>query len=474
MGYTHYDRLSALDAAFLEIEDPSALMHVGAVAIFELGALRTPDGGLDIERIRAAAVPMLRASPRLRQRLDWIPLLDHPVWVDDDRFNLAYHLRHTALPEPGDERLLKRLAGRIFSQQLDRGKPLWEMWYVEGLEGDRFAVIGKFHHCMLDGVAGAHLVGLMFGSDLADPMDEPAPRWLPRPAPGGARLLADELLRRATLPLRAASAGAEALRRPWRALSAARGVGESLLATARQAISPATATPLNVEIGSHRRFDWLKSDLSTLRDVKTRLDGTVNDVVLATVSGALRRFLRARGLRLEELDVRALVPVNVRADDERGDLGNRVAFMVARLPLDEADPARRLARVCAETRRLKRSRQVEGAELIEQISDWTDTAVFARYARLGASRAFNLVVTNVPGPRETARLLGSRLVEIYPLVPLYRNQALGIALFSYDGALHWGLNGDWDAMPDLHDLALALEHEVEALGKAAAGPPHGD
>jgi WS/DGAT/MGAT family acyltransferase len=207
--YTHYDRLSALDAAFLDIEDASAHMHIGSVGIFETGPLKRPEGGIDIAAIRDAAGAALRRNPRFRQRLSRVPLLRQPIWVDDEKFNLDYHLRHTCLPAPGDLRQLKRLAGRILSQQLDRGKPLWEMWFVEGLEADRFAVISKIHHCIADGISGVDLLGAFMGRD-PEHRAQTASRWIPRAAPGPARLVADELSRRARLPLSLASAGARA------------------------------------------------------------------------------------------------------------------------------------------------------------------------------------------------------------------------------------------------------------------------
>jgi diacylglycerol O-acyltransferase len=467
MAYWHYERLSALDATFLELEDANVHMHVGAVGIFDAGPLTTPEGALDIDRIRADAEAALRRNPRFRQRLASIPILDHPVWIDDHRFNLLYHVRHTSLPRPGDVRLLKRLAGRIMSQQLDRGKPLWEMWFVEGLEENRFAVITKVHHCMIDGISGIDLMATLMRFE-PDATIEGAARWLPRPAPSRARLLVDEVARRASLPLRILGAGREALAEPRRQLAAAcdalAGLGEAVAA----GVSSASATPLNPDIGPHRRFDWTRLDLAAVKEVKNRLGGTVNDVVLAIVAGAMRRFLRGRGTHVADLDFRTLVPVSVRTEAERGALGNRVSFLVARLPLDERDPRRRLQRVIETTARLKRSKQVLGAEVLEQISDWTLTTLFAQYSRLGArSRAYNMIVTNVPGPQVPAFLLGARLLETYPLVPLFSNQALGIALFSYDGSLFWGFNADWDAVPDLHDVVTATEIEFALLREAA-------
>jgi WS/DGAT/MGAT family acyltransferase len=349
------------------------------------------------------------------------------------------------------------------SLPLDRSKPLWELWVVEGLAGDRFAIITKTHHCMIDGVGSADL---MVASMATQPTSSgPKPRrWRPRPLPNPLELLVGELRHTAGAGLAALEAARHAMSRPLDAVRSARdallGVGEALGASLHRA-SP---TPLNVEIGPHRRFDWLRFDLAEVKQVKKELGGTVNDVVLATVAGALRRFLRARGVNVASLDFRVMLPVNVRTRDETGAFGNRVTTMAARLPLGESDPRKRLQHVIETTRELKASRQAQGVELLEEISELGLTALFARLVRLAAlSQPFNVVVTNVPGPQLRAYLLGAPLVAVYPLVPLYRNQALGIALFSYDGGLFWGLNADWDALPDLHDLVAALTTEFETL-----------
>lgn len=467
MAYSHHDRLTALDAAFLELEDPNVHMHVGSVGIFDARPLRKSDGGIDIDRIRAMSESSLRRHPRFRQKLAYIPLFNHPVWIDDHRFNLSYHLRHTSLGIPGDVRRLKRLAGRIMSQKLDRGKPLWEIWFVDGVEGDRFAVITKVHHCMIDGISG---VDLMSSLMRADPVSKipPAHPWLPRPVPSSYDLLRSELLRRASLPLAALKAGRTVLAQPGRAYESVRdgieGVGEAIWAGLR----PASPTPLNPDIGPHRRFDWARFDLDAVKKVKSRLGGTINDVVLAVVAGTIRRFLRGRGLSVEDLDFRSMVPVSVRASQERGKLGNRVSFLLAQLPLHERDPRERLRRVIETTHKLKDSKEVQGAETIEQISDWTSRSLFVQFSRLAAQAlSYNMVVTNVPGPQFPVYLLGARMLETYPLVPLFSNQALGIALFSYDGGLYWGFNSDWDALPDLHEIVETLEQEFRSLVRAA-------
>jgi WS/DGAT/MGAT family acyltransferase len=469
MAYSHYDRLSAVDATFLEVEDENSPLHVGALAIFDAKPLTRPGGGVDIDRIRALIEPLL--VPRYRQRIARIPITNHPVWVDDPRFNLHYHVRHVSLPAPGDERLLKRLAGHVFALPLDHRKPLWELWVVEGVAGDRFAILTKAHHCMLDGVGTADLMvsSMSASPDAAPPAER---RWLPRPAPGPVGLLAGELQRNLGSAFDALRSARSVAARPLQAAQSLRdglaGVAQALATSFHQS-SP---TPLNVEIGPHRRFDWLRFDLADVKEVKNRLGGTVNDVALAVASGALRRFLLARGEDVDQLDFRAMIPVNLRARNESGGFGNRVTLMAARLPLDTADPRERLARIVDTTRKLKASRLARGVEILEEISDLGLSALFAQLARLTArSRPFNVVITNVPGPQIQAYLLGAPLLDAYPLVPLYRNQALGIALFSYHGGLFWGLNADWDAVPDLHDLVEALATDFEELRKAAAEAP---
>jgi WS/DGAT/MGAT family acyltransferase len=467
MAYSYYERLTALDASFLALEDENSPLHVGAVAVFAKGPLTGPEGGVDIERFRRFVESVLH--PRYRQRVDRMPLTDAPIWVDDERFNLHYHVRHVSLPQPGDPRLLKRLAGHIMSLPLDHRRPLWELWVVEGLEEGGFAVITKAHHCMIDGVGSADLMTASMQLEPEATPQEPK-GWLPRPAPGPLGLLLGELGRRAEEGSAALKTARNAMLHPGRALSslsvALEGIGEALGASMHRA-SP---TPLNVDIGPHRRFDWLHYDLADVKAVKNQLGGTVNDVVLANVSGAIRRFLKQRGEDVDSLDFRAMVPVNVRKEDEKGRMGNRVATLAVQLPVDETEPRGRLERIIERTRELKASKQAAGMVAIEEISDWGLSGLFLQLARFSAlARPFNLIVTNVPGPQVQAYMLGSPLEEAYPLVPLYKNQALGIALFSYNGSLFWGLNADWDALPDLHDLVEHLAVDFEALRKAATG-----
>jgi diacylglycerol O-acyltransferase len=475
MSYVHSERLSALDASFLAIEDGASHMHIGAVAVFDAAPLRAAHGGIDFDRVMDLMAAGIHRVPRYRQRLAWAPLFGQPVWVDDARFNLHYHVRHTHLPRPGDARQLKRMAGRLMSQELDRGKPLWEMWVVEGLEDDRFAIVTKAHHCMIDGVGSVELTSsVMRPTPDPDPrLHEPPPAWMPRPAPSPLRLFVDELAHRAATPLRIARLVGERVAQPAAGLAAARDAAAGVVEAVGAGLTPASETPFNQPLGPHRRFDWTVADLAGIRRIRDRFGGTLNDVVLAVLSGALGRFLHRRGVDVRGLDFRAMLPVNVRTSETRQQVGNQVAMVVTRLPLEERDARVRLERVSEETRRAKRSHQALGMQVIEELSDWTSTTLLSQFARLTAvSRPYNLVVTNVPGPPFPVYVEGARMLACYPLVPLFQNQTLGVALFSYDGRLHWGFNADWDALPDVHELVEAVDVEMAGLHAAAlAGVP---
>jgi WS/DGAT/MGAT family acyltransferase len=321
---------------------------------------------------------------------------------------------------------------------------------------------------MVDGVSGVDFLTAIL-SPSPDPSFEPGPPWTPRSAPSGAELVASEAWRRTKRSIDLARSAAGAIATPVRAATAALDRAAGLAETFWGAMTPASETPLNPPaIGPHRRFDWTRTDLVEAKAVRAALGGTLNDVVLATVVGALRTFLQRRGVETSGLDFRALIPVSVRAQSERAALGNKVAQMLAALPIDEADPRRRIARVAETTMKLKQSHQVDATELLEEIGDWTATAVMTSTMRLAANRrTYNLIVTNVPGPQVPLYMIGAPLLETYPMVPLFSNQALGIALLSYDGSLYWGLNADWDAVPDLHDLVGDLRASFAELRDAA-------
>jgi len=463
-----YERLGATDKTFLDLERPNEPQHIAAITVFEAGRLAKPDGGIDIERVRAYVASRLHRLPRYRQRLAWIPVENHPVWVDDPHFQLEYHVRHTALPRPGDERQLKHLVGRLISQPLDRERPLWEFWVAEGLEGGkRFAIVQKVHHCMIDGMSGVDLMAILLAAD-PDAEPEPSPPFEPRLTPSGLDLLAGEVGRRVTSWVGALGRTPGAISEPRdlfeRVRESVAAVGETLGA----ALRPASDTPINQPLGPHRRFDCRDLDLARVRAVKDRLGGTVNDVVLTTVAGALRQFLMLRRLDVDRLRVRANVPVSLRSRDERGTLGNRIALLMAELPVDEADPLLRLQRVRETMERLKSSRQAMGAEVLAAVSEWTSATLLSLAVRGTArGRPYNLVVTNVPGPQIPLYILGARMERCYPVVNLQPKQGLGVGLFSYAGTLGWGFTADPDQVPDLHVFANAIISSFEELERVA-------
>jgi diacylglycerol O-acyltransferase len=465
---TNPDRLTGLDASFLHLErGGQAHMHVAEVLVFD----GRPPGYVElVDHIRAR----LDLVPRYRQRLAPVPLgQGRPVWIDDPHFNVRYHLRHTGLPAPGDDAALKSLAGRLFSQPLDRNKPLWELWLVDGLSDDRFAVIGKTHHALVDGISGVDITTVLFDT-CPEPADTPraASAWIARPAPTSAQLLAEALLERATVP----GEVARGLRRVWRApRQAVTGAAERLAelgAFTWAGVDPAPRTPYNVPIGPHRLYEWVDADLDTFKAIKNQLGGTVNDVVLTVVAGALGRHLRGHGHRTQGVELRALVPVSVRAPDEQGALGNHVAAVWAPLPVGETDPRAAFARVHTAMAGLKASHEAIGARTLTELTDFAPPTLMSQAARLQSrQRFFNVVVTNVPGPQQELYLLGRPLRSIYPVVPLAENQAVGIAVMSYHGRLGFGLLGDLDALPDLGELALLVEDAIGELATAAGLPP---
>lgn len=442
------DRLTGLDASFLHLERSGAHMHVASTIIF---AGQPPTHA----EFRDHIASRLHLVPRFRQKLRQVPLgQGRPVWVDDPHLNLEYHVRQTALPAPGSEEQLRNLAARIFSQQLDRSKPLWELWLVEGLRDERFAIIGKSHHALVDGVSGVDITTVLFDLD-PEPQGTPAspPPWLARPEPTDWKLLSDALRERLTSPGEIYRGFRAALRGPRQVL---RDVGAT-----SKLLGAATAAPdtiFNVEIGPHRRFAIAQTSLADLKSVKDAHGGTVNDVILAIVAGALGRYLRARGHDTEGLEMRAMVPVSVRAAEEHGALGNRISAMMAPLPVWCEDPVERVHLLTESMGDLKASGQAVGAEIITRITDFAPPTIASQAARLQpAQRFFNLVVTNVPGPQFPLYVLGREMESIFPMVPLARRQALCVGIMSYNGQVNFGLVGDYDAMADLDSFALDLE-----------------
>jgi diacylglycerol O-acyltransferase / wax synthase len=446
------------------LEDGSAHMHVAGVMIFE-GSPPPYNELLEVIERRLGLVP------RYRQRLAFVPLgQGRPKWVDDPHLNLRYHVRSTALPAPGSEQQLKDLAGRVFAQQLDRDKPLWEIWLVEGLEGDRFAMLSKTHHALVDGISGVDIMSVLFDTspEPSTPTDT-GERWLPRPLPSSAQLLAEALMERATIPGELARSVRAVFRGPRRVLEGVRDAAVGVGAMAWTGLNPAPPTPYNKPIGPHRRYTWVRANLADLKAIKNELGGTVNDVVLATVAGALGKHLRRRGQTTDGLELKAMVPVSVRADVERGALGNRVAAMMAPLPVWCQDPVARLDIVREELKGLKSGGQAVGAQVLTELSGFAPATVMDQASRVMArQRFFNVVVTNVPGPQIPLYLAGKRMIDTFPMVPLAKNQGLGIALLSYAGRINFGLVGDYDLLWDLDDFADDVQESLAELAAEAS------
>ncbi len=457
----HGDRLSGLDTSFLNLETGPVHMHVASTTLFEGPAP-------SYEEFRDHISSRLHLVPRFRQKLRFVPFgQGRPVWVDDPHLNLDYHVRHTALPSPGSEEQLQILAARIFSQRLDRTKPVWEMWLVDGVEDGRFAIIAKTHHCLVDGVSGVDITTVLFDLD-REPTQATAPEpWLPQPEPSRAQLLGEALVQRATNPAEIVRGARELVEAPGRIAGAAiegLGAAGSFLRTGLSA----PRSPINCSIGPYRRFGWVRTDLDDLKRVKNVAGGTVNDVVIAAVSGGLGRYLRGRGHSTAGLEMRAMVPISVRASDEHGALGNRVSAMMAPLPVWREDPTDRLNAVSATMRHLKSSGQAVGASLLTDVTNFTPPTIAAQAARLQSrQRFFNTVVTNVPGPQFPLYLLGRELLDIFPMVPLAANQAVCFGIMSYNGGVNFGLVADYDATPDLDALADDLKASVAELVEVA-------
>jgi WS/DGAT/MGAT family acyltransferase len=457
--------MSPMDASFLHIEGPNNPMHIGGVSVFE----GTPP---PFERLEEMVRGKLGLVPRYRQRVRFVPLgLGRPVWVDDPHFNLAYHLRHTALPSPGGDGQLRRTAARIFAQRLDRSKPLWEIWMIEGLSEDRWVLLSKVHHCMVDGVSATDLMTVMFD-------DSPAPRvvaWEPGPEPGNAELVLRTLTHRTFHPSEQLRSVRAALRAPLASLRSVEDVVRGLASSA-SALRPLERTSLTGSVGPHRTWSTAHVPIGEVKVVRDSLGGTVNDVVLSIVSGGLRDLLQSRGERVDGRSIRALVPVSVRRPDERGSYNNRVSAMFAELPVGVSEPAARLRLVRTQMDGLKRSKQAVAGDVLTSLSGFAPPMLLALGARAAArspSLGLQTGVTNVPGPQQPLRTLGRRLLKSFPFVPLIGHVRLSIAIFSYDGGLYFGVTGDYNSSSDIDILTAGIEGAMAELLEMAgpAGTP---
>ena len=465
MPLPQLDRLPATDAAFLAQERGSAHMQVGALTVF---AGPAPS----YEELVAHIDARLHLVPRYRQKLAFPRLQpDRPFWTDDAFFNLRFHVRDTALPSPGSTEQLQLLAARTFSQRLDRSRQLWELLLVSGLADGGFALISKNHHALVDGVGGLDLAAVLFDPSPA-PKLVPAPerRWSPGPEPSQAQLAAEGVKEIVKAPLELAARLLSAIEDPKKSAAAElRWAAEGLGEVAWAVLNPAPETPLNHTIGPHRRLLWVRRSLAEFRAIKDALGGTINDVLLAVVTGALRGWLATRAVRTEGLELRALVPVSIREAGANGSLGNRLVALRGALPVYAEDPIERLALVREAMSEVKESKQAIGARVIAGLQNLAPPMRLADVSRINFStRLFNLLVTNMPGPQMPLYLLGRKLDAFVPIAFLAENHALAVAITSYDGHVDFGLIADYDSLPDLDRIGALIEQSLEELLEAAA------
>ena len=437
---TKYDRLTSLDASFLHMERLEYPMHVGAMSVIEGAAFFDARGHFRINDVRELVQSRLPLLPRFRRRLMTVPYdMGRPIWIDDDRFDITYHVRHTALPKPGSWEQLVALTTRVQENLLDRERPLWELWFVEGLEDGNIALIQKTHHSLIDGVSGVDV----------------------------ATLLLDSLRERATEPGELVRSFRSMLRGPRHAVERIGELTRSLSTiVTRESIAPRTS--INGRTGRHRLLSVVRIPLADVKAIRRSLGGTVNDVVLAGVGGGLHQLLAARGDDVEDLRLRVLCPVSVRSDDQRGELGNKISAIFVSLPVGPADPVDRLGEISAQTADLKEKRQALSADLLLNMSDYIAPTLMSLAARAVHRQPFvNLIVTNVPGPQVPLYMMGGRLREAFPIVPLTQNLTVVVGILSYDGTLHFGLWADRDAGADLEVLAGGIEDAFAEMAKVA-------
>ena len=467
-----YDRLSALDSSFLHLERLETPMHVGALSVFEGEPFLDATGRFRLATARDLVASRLHLIPRFRKRLMVVPLEQgRPIWVDDPSFDIAYHVRLTALPAPGTREQLLTLCNRVQAQLLDRNRPLWELWFVEGLEGGHVGLIQKTHHALVDGVSGVDVATVLLDFT-PEPIVPDAPEWRPEPPPSSAQLLVDSLIERLVEPAELLRTVRSAMRGPRQAVDRATTLTRQLATLVNRDVV-ATSTSLNGPVRRHRRLETVRVPLDDVKEIRHTLGGTVNDVVLAGVAGGLREFFASRGELTNPLTIKAFCPVSVRADDEHLQLGNKVSGMFVPLRLGEPDPLARLEAIRAATADLKERQQAVGAAFLVGLTEYAAPTLLGLAARVTHRQPFfNLVVTNIPGPQVPLYCMGARMAEAYPIVPLAHSLRLGIAILSYCGQLHLGLFADRESVPDLEVLATGLENafaELYKIGHERAG-----
>jgi diacylglycerol O-acyltransferase len=461
------ERLRSDDLAFLVAESASAPMHNATLDVFE-----PPSDGFDYDRLVALIADRIAFVPRYRQRIRTVPgRLANPVWVDDDDFDLTFHVRRSALPRPGSMGQLRDLVGRIMSRQLDRNRPLWEVYLIEGLEHGRFAILAKSHQVLVDGVSTVDLGQVVLDVD-PKPRETVPDDWRPVPEPSQPSLVAQALtesLRHPRVAVGTVRENAEA------ALRSATAVGTHLLDGIGSLAGrrPGADSPINTRLSEQRRFVNVATELEEYRRVRRVHGGTVNDVVLATVTGGLRSWLMTRAESVHgSRSLRAMVPMSVIDSDlEPTSLGSQVAGHLLSLPIGESSPVVRLHQVSYALKAHKETGRAVAADRLAGVAGFAPTtfhALGARVAAAEARRGFHLVITNVPGPQFPLYAAGAQMLESYPVPPLLPGHALAIGVTSYDGHVYYGLTGDRDALPDLDVLGQCMREALEELVDSAS------
>lgn len=461
------DRMSPLDAMFLHIEDGNTHMHIASCAIFEGPA----PAYSDLVELFAGK---LQFVPRYRQKVRFVPGgVGRPVWVDDPHFRLDYHVRHTALPSGTDEEL-RRLMGRLMSQQLDRNRPLWETWMVEGLAGGRWALVSKVHHCMVDGISGTDLMAVVLDSSR-----EGSPRavteWKPAPEPSDTDLVRDAIAETMSSPNELARWGRSILRSPRRVAGDVNEVVRGALSLGDR-LRP--NVPLSIEgtIGPHRSWAWARSSLDEVKAIRAAHGGTVNDVVLTAITKGFRELLLKHGDPIDGVVVRTLVPVSVRSSGDHT-YNNQVSAMIAELPVGIDDPVERLHSIHAQMAGLKDSHQAVAGNVLVNLAGFAPPVLLAVGLRTAVGvmrrmpqRSVNTVTTNVPGPQIPLYACGREMLEYFPFVPVASGLRTGVAILSYNRKIGFGVTGDWDSVPDVGVLAEGIEEGMREL-LAVSTPP---
>ncbi len=457
--------MSAIDSSFLHVENDATPMHIGAVSMF---AGPPPP----FAELRAMVQGKLDLVPRYRQKVRFVPLAaGPPAWIDDPHFSLSYHVRHTAVPAPGSDAELRQMAARIFSQHLDRNKPLWELWVVEGLDEGRWALLSKVHHCMVDGVAATDLMSVMFSDDSSGAASG---EWSAPPEPSGLEILARSLAHRAS-PAGQLAAMQRALSAPGETLRSLAEIARAATSAGRT-LKPVGASSLTGQVGPHRRWSWARARLSDVKIVRGALGGTVNDVVLTLITQGFRSLLEARGEPIAGGQVvRTMVPVSVRRRGEKGVYNNRVSAVFAGLPVGIAEPAERLVHIRAEMDGIKESKQAVAGDVLSSISGFAPPLLLAlgsRLVTLSPRLNMHTATTNVPGPQQPVQTLGRRMLESFPFVPVVGSIQIVVAIFSYDGGLYFGVTGDYDGASDIAVLTAGIEQGMdELLARAEPSKP---